>query len=230
MDGRSAGRNRRPVGCPSRGSGGSPGEVNNDGALPGRDVLHSGGLHADSASEAFPVPEQFGLGHPAGASSRATAISADGSTIVGFYEDPVQGFRRPVRWISGSTDLFLGDKLAGEAIGVSSDGSKIVGQASDSRGVGRAFYYTLADGLVSLGVLSGNKTDESVATGVSDNGIAIGASMSIFSWESHPFIWSAKTGLQRLQPLLMLLVDLHDRLRLLRLQVRDLLLRLVAVV
>jgi uncharacterized membrane protein len=46
-----------------------------------------------------------GLGHPPHGSSRATAISADGSTIVGFYEDPVQDFRRPVRWISGSTDL-----------------------------------------------------------------------------------------------------------------------------
>jgi len=73
-----------------------------------------------------------GLGHPTGASSRATAISADGSTIVGFYEDPVQGFRRPVRWISGSTDLFLGTDLPGEGIAVSSDGSQIVGQATDS--------------------------------------------------------------------------------------------------
>jgi uncharacterized membrane protein len=143
-----------------------------------------------------------GLGHPAGASSRATAISADASTIVGFYEDPTQGFRRPVRWISGSTDLFLGDEMAGEAIGVSSDGSQIVGQAANSRGVGTAFYYTPSGGLVLLGVLSGNKTDESVATGVSDNGIVIGASISTFSWASHPFIWSAKTGLQRLQPLL----------------------------
>ena len=41
-----------------------------------------------------------------------------------------------------------------------------------------------------------------MATGVSDNGIVIGASISTFSWASHPFIWSAKTGLQRLQPLL----------------------------
>jgi uncharacterized membrane protein len=143
-----------------------------------------------------------GLGHPAHASSRATAISADASTIVGFYEDPTQGFRRPVRWISGSTDLFLGEEMSGEAIAVSSDGSQIVGQAANSRGVGTAFYYTPSGGLVLLGVLSGNNTDESVATGVSDNGIVIGASISTFSWASHPFIWSAKTGLQRLQPLL----------------------------
>lgn len=140
-----------------------------------------------------------GLGHPAGASSRATAISADGSTIVGFYEDPVQGFRRPVRWISKSTDLFLGDDLAGEAIALSSDGSQIVGQAADSTGNGRAFYYSPRRGLVSLGVLSGNNTDQSVAFGVSDTGVVIGASIDVFDFSSEPFLWSPKTGLHRLQ-------------------------------
>ncbi len=140
-----------------------------------------------------------GLGHPVGASSRATTISADGSTIVGFYEDPIQGFRRPVRWISGSTDLFLGDGMAGEAIAVSSDGSKIVGQAADSTGNGRAFYYSGTGGLVNLGVLSGNTSDQSVATGVSDNGIVIGASINPFNWSSQPFVWSSKMGLHRLQ-------------------------------
>lgn len=139
-----------------------------------------------------------GLGHPTNASSRATTISADGSMIVGFYEDPVQGFRRPVRWISGSTDLFLGD-VAGEAIAVSSDGSQIVGQAADSTGNGRAFYYSATGGLVDLGVLSGNSSDQSVATGVSDNGIVIGASINPFNWTSQPFVWSSKMGLHRLQ-------------------------------
>ena len=82
-----------------------------------------------------------GLGHPVNASSRATTISSDGSTIVGFYEDPVQGFRRPVRWITGSTDLFLGDGMAGVAIGVSSDGKQIVGQPQWHNP--RAFDYTV---------------------------------------------------------------------------------------
>ena len=140
-----------------------------------------------------------GLGHPTGASSRATAISADGSMIVGFYEDPVQGFRRPVRWISGSTDLFLGEDLPGEAIAASSNGSRIVGQAADSTGNGRAFYYSARSGLVSMGVLSGNTTDQSVATGVSDNGIVIGASTDTFTWVSQPFIWTLKTGLHPVQ-------------------------------
>src|SRR5271166_1019575 len=139
-----------------------------------------------------------GLGHPTNASSRATSISADGSTIVGFYEDPTQGFRRPVRWIAGSTDIFLGD-VPGEAIGVSSDGSQIVGQVVDSTGNPRAFYYSATGGLVSMGVLSGNSTDESVAIGLSDSGVAIGASINPFTWTSQPFIWSQKTGIRWLK-------------------------------
>lgn len=139
-----------------------------------------------------------GLGHPTNASSRATTISADGSTIVGFYEDPTQGNRRPVRWISGSTDLFLGD-VPGEAIAVSSDGSQIVGQASDSTGNGRAFYYSPTGGLVSLGVLTGNTTDQSVAIGLSDSGMVIGASINPFTWTSKPFVWTSKTGMRWLQ-------------------------------
>lgn len=153
-------------------------------------------------AEAFEWTTQtgiVGLGHPAGASSRATTISADGSTVVGFYEDPVQGFRRPVRWISGSTDLFLGDDMAGEAIAVSSDGSQIAGQAADSTGMGRAFYYSKTGGEVSLGVLSHNSIDQSVAFGVSDTGVVIGASIDIFDFSSEPFIWTAKIGLQPLQ-------------------------------
>ena len=139
-----------------------------------------------------------GLGHPTGASSRATSISADGSTIVGFYEDPTQGFRQPVRWINGATDMFLGN-VPGEAIAVSSDGKQIVGQAPDSTGNGRAFYYTDAAGLVPMGVLTGNTTDQSVAIGVSDAGVVIGASINPFTWTSQSFIWSQKTGMRWLK-------------------------------
>ena len=140
----------------------------------------------------------IGLGHPANASSRATSISADGSTIVGFYEDPTQGFRRPVRWIASSTDMFLGD-VPGEAIGVSSDGKQVVGQAPDSTGNGRAFYYSDATGMTPLGVLTGNSTDQSVAIGLSDSGVVIGASMNPFTWTSQPFLWSQKTGMKWLK-------------------------------
>jgi len=139
-----------------------------------------------------------GLGHPQGASSRATSISADGSTIVGFWEDAAQGNRQPVRWVSGAADLFLGN-IPGEAIATSSYGKQIVGQAADATGNGRAFYYTDGEGLIDIGVLSGNNTDQSVAFGISDQGLVIGSSINPFSWTSKPFVWTKKFGIQPLQ-------------------------------
>jgi probable HAF family extracellular repeat protein len=134
-----------------------------------------------------------GLGHPAGASSRASAISADSSTIVGFYENPKTGERRAVRWSAGKKkELFTGNKTPGEATAVSSDGSRIVGQAADASGYGRAFYYTDAAGLVPMGTVSGNDTDQSVANGVSDQGMVIGWSGDPFWGGVSPFIWSAQ--------------------------------------
>lgn len=139
-----------------------------------------------------------GLGHPQSASSRATAISSDGSTIVGFWEDATHGNRQPVRWVSGTPDLFLGN-IPGEAIAASSDGKQIVGQAADATGNGRAFYYTDTGGLIDLGVLSGSKNDQSVAFGVSDQGLVIGSSTNPFSWVSKPFVWTKKFGIRPLQ-------------------------------
>jgi uncharacterized membrane protein len=95
--------------------------------------------------------------------------------------------------------LFLGDDLAGEAIAVSSDSSQIVGQAADNTGNGRAFYYSKAGGEVSLGVLSHNSTDQSVAFGISDTGVVIGASINIFDFSSEPFVWTSKMGMRPLQ-------------------------------
>ena len=79
-----------------------------------------------TAAEGFEWTAKTGnlsLGHPAGNhSSRASAISANGKTIVGFWEDPT-GPRRPVRWVGGKHDLFLGAKTIGEATAVNSDGT-----------------------------------------------------------------------------------------------------------
>jgi uncharacterized membrane protein len=83
-----------------------------------------------------------GLSHPAGKSSRASGISADGNTIVGFSEDPIGGYRRPVRWIAGKAELFAGAHAIGEASAVSFDGSQIVGQYTTSANGIFAFYYS----------------------------------------------------------------------------------------
>jgi uncharacterized membrane protein len=138
------------------------------------------------------------LSHPTGHSSRASAISADGHTIVGFSEDPQYGNRRPVLWLSGKTLLFAGAHTPGEAAGVSSDGSKVVGQAFNQYS-GYAFYYTQKDGLVSLGTISGNQFDQSFANAVADNGTTVGWSGDPFGAGIQAFIWSPAIKMQSLQ-------------------------------
>jgi uncharacterized membrane protein len=135
---------------------------------------------------------------PAGTSSRASAISADGRTIVGFSEDPPTGVRRAVRWFGGKTYLFAGAHTPGEAAGVNSDGSQIVGQVWDNTNFSSyAFHYT-AGHMLSLGTVSGIPSDQSYANAVADNGTTVGWSGDPFGVGIQAFIWSPKLGMQSL--------------------------------
>ena len=141
------------------------------------------------------------LSHPngsAGKSSRASAISADGRTIVGFFEDPKQGFRRPALWMSGKAHLFAGAHTPGEATGVSSDGSHIVGQAWDPVAGGLYAFHSTPGNFRSLGTVSGNPSDQSFANAVADNGTTVGWSGDPFSGGTQAFIWSPKLGMRSL--------------------------------
>lgn len=154
-------------------------------------------------AEAFWWTRQAGmrsLGHPTGVggSSRASAISADGTMIVGFSEDPRYGYRRPVRWFSGRTEWFAGFHTPGEATAVSSNGSRIVGQAAIGFSA-YAFYYTDAGGLVSLGTISGNEFDQSFANAVADNGMTVGWSGDPFGGGIQAFIWTPRMKMRSLQ-------------------------------
>jgi uncharacterized membrane protein len=138
------------------------------------------------------------LGHPAGNhSSRASAISANGKTIVGFWEDPT-GPRRPVRWVGGKHDLFLGTATVGEASAVSSNGLEIVGQSPGTGGYGFAFLYSDKSGLLSLGTIVHGPTDQSFANGVSDNGRVVGWSGDPFGHGIEAFMWTSNLGMKRL--------------------------------
>ena len=138
------------------------------------------------------------LSHPVGKSSRASAISADGNTIVGFSEDPIGGYRRPVRWISGKTELFAGAHAIGEASAVSFDGAQIVGQYTTSANGIYAFYYSQQHGLVSLGTVSGIATDQSFANGVASNGMTVGWSGDPFGSGIQAFVWTPKLTIRSL--------------------------------
>ena len=153
-----------------------------------------------SDAEGFEWTAQGGnrsLGHPAGNhSSRASAISANGTTVVGFWEDPT-GPRRPVRWIGGKHDLFLGSKTLGEATAVTNNGEEIVGQAPNSYGWSVAFLYSDKRGLKLLGTIRRSHTDQSFPNGISENGRIVGWSGDVFGGGIEAFLWTQKDGMQR---------------------------------
>ena len=158
-----------------------------------------------NAAEGFkwtPKTGTLSLGHPLGNhSSRASAISANGKAIVGFWEDPT-GPRRPVRWIAGKRDLFLGKNTIGEATAVNSNGKQIVGQAPDSSGYGvRSSIPKRADWFRWVR-LSGSIGDQSVANGVSDTGRVVGWSGDPFGNGIEAFSWTRASGMKKLASVL----------------------------
>jgi uncharacterized membrane protein len=140
------------------------------------------------------------LGHPPYPhSSRASGISANGKTIVGFWEDPT-GPRRPVRWVGGKHELFLGSKTIGEATAVTSNGVLIVGQAPDASGNSVAFTFSDQNKLHLLGTISHASGDQSFPNGVSDQGQVIGWSGQFGATEA--FFWTSKRGMKKLSTVL----------------------------
>jgi uncharacterized membrane protein len=144
----------------------------------------------------------WSLGHPPGhSSSRASAISANGATIVGFWEDPT-GPRRPVRWVGGKHELFLGATTLGEASAVSRDGKFIVGQIYNSVGGAFTFLYTDQYGLRKLGTITHRQTDQSFPNGISDNEQIVGWSGDPFGAGIEAFFWSPQRGMKKLSDVL----------------------------
>jgi probable HAF family extracellular repeat protein len=142
------------------------------------------------------------LGHPTGgANSRASAISANAETIVGFWEDAT-GSRHPVRWMGKQRDFFLGPTTIGEAWAVTSNGTQIAGQTLDASGVPVAFSYSDAGGLVMIGTLSHRAGDQSWANGISDKGRVVGWSGNQFGQGIEAFIWTPQAGMKKLSTLL----------------------------
>jgi probable HAF family extracellular repeat protein len=158
------------------------------------------GWHTNYRAEAFQWSEatgMVGLGQPANRSSRASAISADASTVVGFFEHPSFGYRRPVRWVGGEPDLFLGADMPGEAQAANSNGSVIVGAASLTGSGNHAFLYSDATGVQDLGIIGDDLfgLSQSVANGVSDNNTVVGWVGDIFYGSPQGFVWMPENGM-----------------------------------
>jgi len=102
-------------------------------------------------------------------SCRASDISGDGRTVVGFGDHPQFGTRGPVRWVDGGPiDRFLGPDAAGECNGVNSDGTIICGTID----FGSGMIWTEADGLTVVPPPAGELYFHDVA----DDGTVVGSS------------------------------------------------------
>lgn len=136
------------------------------------------------------------VNRPANA-SRANAISADGSTIVG-WNDQDDGSRTAVIWKNG-TPLDLVDAQGnpvGEAAAVSSDGRVVVGEGYQTDNGSEAWRWTEETGVQPIGCLSdGIQCGPAYAFGLSDDGnVILGASGLGFNRKAT--IWTPGGGVQ----------------------------------
>lgn len=137
----------------------------------------------------------------------ATAVSSDGSTVVGFDISIGQSVRA-FRWTQASGMVFIGDLSGGlvesYARDVSADGGVVVGSSSSDLG-DQAFRWTQAGGMVALGDLPDGEF-ASDATAVSADGSIVVGRANIVSPQlgggSHAFIWDGANGMRDLRGLL----------------------------
>ncbi len=135
-----------------------------------------------------------------GFSSRANAVSNDGSTVVGWRSS---GNRRATRW-QGGVQTFLGSldpanpqNGTSEALGVSANGAVIVGGSAN-----KAFRWTQSGGMQDLGRLP--STSNAQALGVSGDGETVVGWSGTNFLDSRAVVWRPEFGSQ--------VVDLADLL------------------
>lgn len=128
-------------------------------------------------------------------SARGSAISNDGSTVVGWANHPDHGYRVPARWVNGgSLDLFLGEDQRGEATNVNSDGSMICGTLNGEDG----FIWSETGGLT---VIPSPVGGEMYINDIAEDGTAVGWYGSLLAMIRLPdgsihnlFIWLLQHG------------------------------------
>lgn len=131
--------------------------------------------------------------------SRASAVSADGSVVVGdFAAQSIPFLHRAIRWApEGSTDL--GGAPLRNATGVSADGSVVVGTSEQPIAyIAGAYRWTRAAGIVSQGMLNGGNV--SYANGVSGDGTVIvgRAADGALNGAMRAYRWTAASGMTSL--------------------------------
>lgn len=140
------------------------------------------------------------LGSLEGTSSRANAVSADGSVIVG-WDSAETGEWRGVRWVNGVESLLAtpGGAFLGSANAVSADGSVIVGgEAGKGPTHNKAYVWTAQRGGIVIGMLpSDDQLAGAYAFAVSDDGRVVGGASG--AQKRDAFVWTPTTGIFKLQ-------------------------------
>lgn len=138
-----------------------------------------------------------------GNSTRGTGISGDGSTVVGFDEHPVAGYRRAAIWVDGvGPQLIAGADAYGECYDATFDGFAVCGTSDLIAGVSTAFYWDQEIGYIDIGALSGHQNQGSTAMDISDNLNVVGYSSNIHFGAPRAFIWNRTIGLSPLSDFL----------------------------
>jgi probable HAF family extracellular repeat protein len=132
--------------------------------------------------------------------SEATAVSADGSIVVG---TDISSVYNAFRWTQDEGMQGLGDLPGGDfesfASGVSADGSTIVGGSSSANGL-EAFRWTQEGGIEGLGDLPGGSFQSRAFDVSADGSTIVGNSTSTNGNEA--FIWDSENQMRSLQEIL----------------------------
>lgn len=128
-----------------------------------------------------------------GRSSRANAVNADGSVVVGWQDEPM-GIRRGTKWVDG-VETFITDNSGNnvrEAQGVSADGSTIIGTGDPN-----PYVWTAATGMTYITHPNASFFFSGGATGISGDGKKVIGYYRQFGgmpMDGEGFIWTRDGG------------------------------------
>lgn len=130
----------------------------------------------------------------------AKGVSGDGQVVVGFSETSPSRYAHAFRWTlaTGIQDLGVTTGTESQALGVSSDGTVIIGEARDAGQFWRAFRWTSSLGMRDMGTLGGPMSS---SHGASANGSVIVGKSLINSQSSslRAFRWTQASGMRDLK-------------------------------
>ena len=136
--------------------------------------------------------------------SQGAAISGDGSRVAGITWTPDGGLHQEAfTWHSSGAFQLLGDLAGGavrsEAIGMSADGSTIVGVSTSALG-GEAFLWTAGGGMVPLGDLAGGGFSSNASDASANGSVIVGRGLTAAG--NTAFIWDSVNGMRPVQDVL----------------------------